>query len=325
MKAKNLITLWIASAIALAGCAGAPASTSSPATSADTPAQEQTAPEQDAAEPTPEAWSQARVSYLGPEGTYTQEACGVFFEGQGTYLPQEDVAASVETLVDGNAEYAVIPQENTIGGPIAEYLDEVVSHENVSVVGEVELPISQNLLAKPGTALTDIKTVYSHKQGIAQGTAWLKENLPDAEVTEVSSTAEGARMASEAEGNDCASIGSSAAAGVYGLEVVAPNIQMSDTNKTRFYVLSCSEPARDAADRMAFLASGSANDLAELLDGAEKAGLTIIAVHDRPQKTELGNYTYLIECSGKGFDAYESVTKANPSFTYRYLGSFAVK
>ena len=71
------------------------------------------------------------VSYLGPEGTYTQEACGVFFEGKGSYLPQEDVAASVQALLDGKADYAVIPQENAIGGPIAEYLDEVVNHGDV--------------------------------------------------------------------------------------------------------------------------------------------------------------------------------------------------
>ncbi len=310
----TLLAWALAVTLACAGCAQLPES-AEPGT--DTPGQEQIE--------TPTTPAKPLVSYLGPEGTYTQEACGVFFEGEGTYLPQEDVAASVQALLDGQVDYAVIPQENAIGGPIAEYLDEVVYQRDLHVAGEVELPISQNLLAKPGTALEDIRTVYSHKQGIAQGSTWLGEHLPNAEVTEVSSTAEGARMAAEAEDNTCAAIGSSAAAEVYGLEVVADNIQMSDTNKTRFYVLALGNAAREASDRMAFVASGDVGDLAELLTSAEESGLEVVAVHDRPRKTELGSYSYLVEVAGGGFEAFEAIAAANPTFELRYLGSFPVR
>ena len=200
-----------------------------------------------------------------------------------------------------------------------------MSHDNISIVGEVELPISQNLLTKPGAELSNIKTVYSHKQGIAQGSEWLKKNLATAEVVEVTSTAEGARMASEAQGNDCAAIGSAVAAGVYGLEVAADNIQMSDTNKTRFYVLCTREPSKEPAGRMAFLASGKASDLGKLLEDVKSAGATVIAAHDRPRKTELGEYTYLVECANLGFDAYDALTKSNQAFVFRYLGAFDVR
>ena len=320
MQANKLIALMLAATLALAGCA-APAASSSSSANSGTPASSSA----NASNQQQSDWSKARVSYLGPEGTYTQEACQLFFAGQGTYLPQEDVAASVKAVLDGTADYAVIPQENTIGGPVAEYLDEVVSHDNISIVGEVELPISQNLLTKPGTDLASIKTVYSHKQGIAQGSEWLKKNLATAEVVEVASTAEGARMASEAQGNDCAAIGSAAAAGVYGLEVAADNIQMSDTNKTRFYVLSTQEPSKGPASRMAFLASGKASDLGKLLEDVKGAGATVVAVHDRPRKTELGEYTYLVECANLGFDAYDALTKGNQAFVFRYLGAFEVR
>lgn len=317
MKAgyARILACALAAALACAGCAGAPATTSEPEAS------EQTQPREEITLTD----SQVCVSYLGPEGTYTQEACDVFFDGEGTYLPQEDVSASVRALLNGSADFAVIPQENAIGGPIPEYLDEVISHEGVSVVGEIELPISQNLLARPGVALEDIQTVYSHKQGIAQGRECLEENLPNAEVIEVSSTAEGARMAAEAEDGSCAAIGSFAAADVYGLEVVADNIQMSDTNRTRFYVLSTSAASREPSDRMAFLASGDVEDLAELLASIESEGMEVVAVHDRPRKTELGSYTYLIECSGGSYEAFEAVVRNNPSFDFRYLGSFPVK
>ena len=185
----------------------------------------------------------AVVSFLGPEGTYTQEACGVFLEDNGEYLPYETVEDAVDAMLRGESRCAVIPQENTIGGAVTDYVDTLIARDGVSVIGEVELLINQNLLAKPGAALADVKKVYSHKQGIAQGRDWLKEHLPDAEIVEVSSTAEGAKTV--AEGNDpaCAAIASAACASVYGLELLAEGIQQNDSNRTRFYVLSPDAPA----------------------------------------------------------------------------------
>ncbi|MBR0520858.1 MAG: hypothetical protein IJJ95_05935, partial [Spirochaetales bacterium] len=144
-------------------------------------------------------YSSAVVSYLGPEGTYTQEACGLFFGKQGSYLPYASVHDAVEALVRGDTDYAVIPHENTIGGAVIDYVDELIAHSSVCVVGEVELPINQNLLVLPGSELGMIRKVYSHKQGITQGKAWMEQNIPQAEVIEVSSTAEGARMVAESK------------------------------------------------------------------------------------------------------------------------------
>ena len=180
----------------------------------------------------------SKVSYLGPEGTYTQEACQVFFGKQGTYLPYTTVEEAVQALSDGECGYAVIPQENTIGGAVVDYVDILTAHTEVSVVGEVEQPINQNLLILPGTSLDGIKTVYSHKQGIAQGKEWLEKNLPDAEIVEVSSTAEGARIVSEGNDPSCAAIASAVCADVYSLDIAVAGIQNNDSNKTRFYVLS---------------------------------------------------------------------------------------
>lgn len=97
---------------------------------------------------------------------------------------------------------------------------------------------------------------------------------------------------------------------------------MNDANKTRFYVLSTGAPAAGSGDRMAFIAAGEAKDLAELLSSAEAAGLEVVAVHDRPEKTELGHYTYLVECSGGGQAAFDAIAKENAALTLRYLGSF---
>lgn len=270
------------------------------------------------------SYETARVSYLGPEGTYTQEACGVFFKKQGTYLPYPTVVAAVEALVSGESDYAVIPQENTIGGAVIDYVDTLIAQAGISVVGEVELPINQNLLALPGTALGDIRTVYSHKQGITQGRDWLNANLPDAEVIEVSSTAEGARLVSEGGDSSCAAIASAACADVYGLELLAEAIQNNESNKTRFYVLSSAEPATAHADRLAFVASGAAEDLPALMAEMRAKKMTLVAIHDRPQKTELGRYYYLIECADSSYESYEKLTEKSP-FEFRYLGSFELR
>lgn len=266
----------------------------------------------------------AVVSYLGPEGTYTQEACGVFFEQKGRYVPYKTVDEAVHALITGESNYAVIPQENTIGGAVTDYLDVLIAQTEVSVVGEIELPISQNLLVLPGAVIKDIKRVYSHKQGITQGTKWLQANLPDAELVEVSSTAEGAKKISEGADPSCAAIASAGCAEVYGLEILAADIQENDNNKTRFYVLSTDAPATAPAARTAFLASGDAANLPALMAEMQKQNMTLVAIHDRPMKTELGKYAYLIEYTGGSYDGYLKLTK-NSSFEYHYLGSFDVR
>ena len=268
-------------------------------------------------------YDSAVVSYLGPEGTYTQEACGTFFDQRGEYVPYTTVADAVSALTSGESSYCVIPQENTIGGAVIDYVDTLLATENVSVVGEVELPINQNLLVLPGTSLDTIRTVYSHKQGIAQGRVWLEEHLPQAEVIEVSSTAEGARMVAEGGDKSCAAIAAAACADVYGLEILAPAIQNNDRNKTRFYVLSMDAPATATAERLAFVASGDAKDLTALLASMQKQKMTLVTLHDRPRKTELGEYDYLMECADTDYESYVKLSEKS-SFEFRYLGAFNV-
>jgi len=267
------------------------------------------------------SYTDAVVSYLGPEGTYTQEACMKFFNTEGTYVPYVTVDEAVEALVTGESDYAVIPQENTIGGAVTDYVDTLIQQTEVSVTGEIELPISQNLLVLKGTSLSDIQTVYSHKQGIAQGKEWLEKNLPEAEVIEVSSTAEGAKMVSEKKDHAYAAIASAACAEVYDLDILAASIQNNDKNKTRFYVLSMDKPKTGTGERLAFIATGKAEDLLSLMADMEEQKMTLITIHDRPLKTELGEYYYLIECTNSSYKNYEALTKKS-SFTFRYLGSF---
>ena len=269
-------------------------------------------------------YSSSKVSYLGPEGTYTQEACESFFMKKGEYIPFRTVPEAVEALTSGESDYAVIPQENTIGGAVTDYIDTLIDTPGLSMEGEVELPIRQNLLALPGTELSDIRMVYSHKQGIAQSRRWLEENLPDAELVEVSSTAEGAKKVSKSKEKNCAAIASAGCARLYSLDILAENIQKNDKNKTRFYVLSTKAPSHEKAERMAFIASGSAEELPSLMTRISEQDLILVTLHDRPLKTRLGEYHYVIECAGGSYQDYEKLTR-NSAFTFRFLGCFNVK
>ena len=314
-----LVALMCMMPVMLAGCSGQQGA--QPADDQQQATEEQGAGQEEQAAV---SYEDAKISYLGPQGTYTEEACQHFFEKQGEYLPYENVDAAVEALVKGESNYAVIPQENTIGGAVIDYVDTLIGENKVSVVGEVELTINQNLLALPGSQLSDIKTVYSHKQGIAQGKEWLAKNLPDAEVVEVSSTAEGAKMVAEGKDPSCAAIASAGCSEVYGLDILAENIQNNDSNKTRFYVLTCAEPGTAQSDRLAFIATGSAEALPALMEELDDREVTLVTIHDRPLKTELGEYHYLIECENCSYDTFEAL-KDKTELELRYLGSFAVK
>ena len=154
----------------------------------------------------------ADVGYLGPAATYTEEASILFFGDKETFVPMKTVPETLAGVKSGEFRYAVVPIENTVGGPVFNYLDAVINDPAFVVVGEVNLPIRQTLMVVPGTVLSDIKTVLSHPQGIAQGKDWLKANLPDAKLIEVPSTAEGARRVAEGQDKSVAAIASPQAA-----------------------------------------------------------------------------------------------------------------
>ena len=266
-------------------------------------------------------WLQPRgetVSYLGPEGTYTGQAAMLFFGDDASFYAEKTVSDAVATMVDGNCSYAVIPQENTVGGPVTAYIDELLSHDDISVVCETELVIDQALLVKKGTKLSDIKVVCSHEQGLIQGKVWLEENLPSVETCIVSSTAEGARLASVSDGS-VAAVASAEAAAVYDLEVYAPRIQESDANRTRFYALRVGEGEKEKSDRMLFSATGNVSDFPKLTKAF--GSCEPVAITSRPLKTKLGDYIWLIELKDAGYDEFLKIGKTE-GFEFKYYGSF---
>ena len=301
----------------------APEAPPAPASSADSE------PSQDASSAAAPAATQipddARISYLGPAGTYTEEAAQFFFPA-GSFQPKETVPDAIADLAEEEADYAVIPQENTLGGAVTNYIDALIAAEDIYVVGEVILPISQTLMALPGASIEDIQTVCSHAQGITQSAEWRKDHLPEAVTQEMASTAAAASYVAESEDPTVAAIAAPGAAELYGLNVLAENVQITDTNRTRFYVLS-SAPLKEEGkiqDHAVFAASCGADRIDDIIVDIHDAGMELVTIHDRPEGSRLGVYNYIIEVKEEDGLSDELLSEIDAAPEVRCLGSFRV-
>lgn len=251
----------------------------------------------------------AAVSYLGPAGTYTEEAAAKYFGIKERLLPFKTVQESLKELLTAKADYAVVPVENTIGGATA-YGPLVTDEFNYVIVGEIILPIRQTLLGVRGAQLGDVQTVLSHPQGIAQSTVWLKANLPQAKVVEVSSTAEGSKRVAETGDKSIAAIAASRTAGVYNLDILANDLQYTNTNVTRFWVVATQNRLATKGNKATLLVEGDVQKLHRLLAIFDREGLNVVTVRDYPSKAKLGQYKFLIEVVNQDTKDKKSMTEA---------------
>ena len=242
-----------------------------------------------------QAEPEVRVSYLGPEGTYTEEAARFFFDADASFMPKQTVNDAIADVLSGEADCAVIPQENTLGGAVVGYVDALIAASDAFVVGEVVLPINQTLMGVPGATLDDVRTVCSHAQGLTQSAAWRAEHLPDAEAVEMASTAAAASYVAEQGDRTIAAVAAPGAAALYGLEVLAENVQITDANKTRFYVLSKQPLQGEGLTRAVFVATCRADYIDDIIVRANASGLEPVVLHDRPEGSALGSYHYILE------------------------------
>ena len=263
-----------------------------------------------------------RVSYLGPAGTYTEEAAQFWFREGETLDPKKTVNDAVMDVLSGDADFTVIPQENTLGGAVVNYVDTLIAAEDAYVVGEVVLPISQTLMGILGATIEDIKTVCSHAQGLTQSAAWRSEYLPDAEAVEMSSTAAAASFVAEQGDKSIAAIAAPGAAPLYGLEVLARNVQITDLNRTRFYVLSARPLEADGLARAVFVATCEGSQIDDIIGEIHNTGLEIVSLHDRPEGSRLGRYHYVIEVEDEAGITDVQIETVSAMEGLRFAGRF---
>lgn len=267
-----------------------------------------------------------RVSYLGPEGTNSHDAALAHYGESATLVPFSDIPSAVAALTAGVVDEAIVPIENSTEGSVTVTLDLLIAPEAPRIVGEMVLPVRHHLIARPGTALHDIERVISLGQPAAQCRNFLREQLPGAQVFPALSTA--AAVAACVHSDRLAAIGTEGAARLYGMAVIAADIQDNADNATRFVTLGREHPASTGRDRTSLVFSLAADRpgglLAALRPFADR-GINLTRIESRPTKATLGNYWFLIDFEGHLDDApvAEAVGEVRSiAVELRVLGSY---
>lgn len=241
------------------------------------------------------------VAYLGPAGTFSQQAVMKHFGHDVAALAETDIDACFQAVETGRAEFAVVPVENSTEGAIGRTLDLIVPSP-LKICGEVMLPIHQTLMRKHG-GLAGIQRVYGHAQSLAQCQQWLSRHLPLAERISVVSNSDGARRA--AAESDAATLGSAGAAELYGLEVVEARVEDESSNTTRFLVLGRGDAAPSGRDKTS-LVMGARNEpgaVVKLLQPLADAGISMSRLESRPARSGNWEYLFFVVCEGHREDA----------------------
>lgn len=237
-----------------------------------------------------------RVAYLGPAATFTHQAALARFGQSSLFTPVTGIAEVFLQVQKGEADYGVVPVENSTEGPVHETLDQLVDSE-LRVCSAVTLPITHCLLSN--APMDRVRTVYSNPQAFAQCRRWLAQNLPSCELAPTVTTAKAAETA--AADPSGAAIATELAALEYGLQVVRSGIQDLAHNFTRFFVIGHSMSQRQTGrNRTALLFTikdrvGALRDVVEVFAGN---GINLSSIQSRPSKRRAWDYIFFVELEG---------------------------
>jgi prephenate dehydratase len=267
-----------------------------------------------------------RVAYLGPEGTNSHDAALAHFGESATFVPFPDIPATVGAVTARLVDQAIVPIENSTEGGVTVTLDLLIAADAPPIVGEMVLPVRHHLIARPGTRRQDIERVISIGQASAQCRAYLREQLPGAQVFPAVSTA--AAVAACVHSDRLAAIGTETAARLYGMAVIDSNIEDNPDNATRFVVLGRERSPATGRDRTSLVFSLAADRpgglLAALRPFADRA-INLSRIESRPTKATLGSYWFFIDCEGHADDAPVAAAIAEVdaiAVQLRILGSY---
>jgi chorismate mutase/prephenate dehydratase len=241
-----------------------------------------------------------RVTYLGPEGTFSEQAVRKHFGAAVDALAEASVDEAFRRCESGAAQFTVVPVENSTEGVVGRTLDLLLATP-LAICGEVELRVQQNLLGRAEAKA--IRRIYSHSQSLAQCAGWLAQHLPGVEKVAVASNAEAASRAAREDG--AGAIAGEAAAGRYGLQVLARAIEDSPNNTTRFLVLGSvlAEPTGRDRTSLVMSAENKPGAVHALLTPLARHGVSMTRIESRPSKNRLWEYVFFIDLEGHQRDA----------------------
>jgi prephenate dehydratase len=245
----------------------------------------------------------ARIAFLGPPGTFTEEAL----------LTQPDLAGAelvaLKTMPDvldatqrGDVDFGFVALENSIDGTVNESLDGLIFENELLIQREVVLSVRLNLLVPPGMALSEITRVVSFPKAIAQCRGFLARELPQAEQVAANSTSESARLVGEERPPGMAAVGTALAAKLYGLDVAVADIEDHPENSTRFVLVSTdgipSATGHDKTSIVCFQHADRPGSLHAILGQFSARNINLTKLESRPTKRRLGHYCFIIDLDG---------------------------
>lgn len=251
----------------------------------------------------PAASGTGRIAYLGPEGTFSEQA----LLSQPDYAAMELLACDaipdvLHAVSSGQAEVGLVPIENAIEGSVNITLDALIFDHELRMQREVVIPIVMCLLAPPGVGLGDIERIVSIPVATAQCRRFLSEHLPGADHVAASSTAGAARTVAEEADGRSAAIGTSLAGKVNGLEVLAEDIEDHQGNETRFVAVTRGGvPAPTGHDKttiVVFQRTDRPGSLLSILQEFAARAINLTRLESRPTKRGLGDYCFIIDLEG---------------------------
>jgi len=273
-----------------------------------------------------------RVAYLGPAGTFTEDALREAAPGGDVESLRTPTVADAILAVDrGEAERAFVPFENSIEGSVRSTLDTLAFEaEAVTIVGEHDFEVHAHLIARAGVALDEVAAVLSHPQPLAQCARFLREHLPGVERRSVSSTAEAVRMVGESV-RPWAAIGARAAADLYGCAVLREGIEDEPDNVTRFVWIAPAGTEPEGGERwrtslvFSELGADHPGALVEALQEFSSRGVNLSRIESRPLRRGLGRYMFFCDAEGRADDPAISEALASlrtKAESVRILGSY---
>ena len=275
-----------------------------------------------------------RVAFLGPAGTFTEEAlrhsapAGAEIEE----VPYPSVYETVMAVQAGKADRAVVPIENSLEGSVTATLDALAGEaDRVRIFAEVVRPVSHCLVARPGVAIERVTRALSHPQAIAQCAAFLRERLGHAEPASAPSTADAVRTVAES-GEPWAAIGTRLAAELYGCEVLAEGVEDRSDNLTRFVWLAPEGTEAPHEPQKTSIVFWGFNDespgaLVGVLSELADRGINLTKIESRPRRVQLGHYMFFADLEGSGTEPrVEEALRAlgERVQTLKVLGSYPV-
>lgn len=245
---------------------------------------------------------QTRLVYLGPEGTFAEQALStIAVAGQASVAPARSVPEALDAVRDGEADAALVPLENSIGGAVGVTLDELASGSPLVITREVVLPVDFVLATRPGVAFASVTTIAAHPQAATQCRRWLRAHAPKAAILDVLSN--GAAAVGAAKGEFDAAICAPIGAERHDLAVLAEHIADHPDAMTRFALVARPGPpppptGDDVTSLAVYISHDRVGALLAVLTELAVRGVNLTRIESRPTGERLGRYAFFLDCCG---------------------------